>query len=158
MSSFYDSNEWKRVRYQAIIQYGRTCMCCGTTSGEIHVDHIKPVSLYPELRLDITNLQILCRDCNLGKSNIDLTDFREKKLEVIKCPPALWGYITISGKTFHIWDGSDTRCRMWSTGGLKMGDKFRFSKNKMEGIPMCTMCRTAARESFKRKSKGFSKN
>ena len=50
-------------------------MVCGSTE-RIHVDHIKPRSKYPELELDINNLQVLCEDCNIGKSNIDETDWR----------------------------------------------------------------------------------
>jgi 5-methylcytosine-specific restriction endonuclease McrA len=29
------------------------------------------------LALEITNLQVLCADCNIGKSNTDETDWRE---------------------------------------------------------------------------------
>ncbi len=43
----------------------------------LHVDHIKPRSKYPDLALDINNLQILCESCNLGKGAWDETDFRE---------------------------------------------------------------------------------
>ena len=46
---------------------------------ELHVDHIKPRSKHPELELDINNLQILCKDCNLGKSNTDSIDYRFNK-------------------------------------------------------------------------------
>ena len=42
----------------------------------IVVDHIKPRSRFPGLELDPDNLQILCSDCNMGKSNDDCTDFR----------------------------------------------------------------------------------
>lgn len=73
--SFYDSREWRELRYKVIKKHGRSCMACGSVE-RIHVDHIKPRSKYPELELDINNLQILCEDCNLGKSNIDETDWR----------------------------------------------------------------------------------
>jgi len=46
------------------------------TSRQIHVDHIKPRSKFPELELVFDNLQVLCDDCNIGKSNVDSTDFR----------------------------------------------------------------------------------
>jgi 5-methylcytosine-specific restriction endonuclease McrA len=52
---------------------------CGTapTPGKpLHVDHIKPRSKYPELEYEISNLQILCDDCNLGKGNRDEIDWR----------------------------------------------------------------------------------
>lgn len=44
----------------------------------IHVDHIKPRSKFPELALDVNNLQILCEDCNVGKLNRFETDYRTK--------------------------------------------------------------------------------
>lgn len=73
---FYQSREWLELRYRVLAKYGRTCMCCGRTDGEMHVDHIKPRSKYPELELIFSNLQILCRHCNVGKSNKDDKDFR----------------------------------------------------------------------------------
>ncbi|MCH7696168.1 MAG: HNH endonuclease [Proteobacteria bacterium] len=33
------------------------------------MDHIKPVSKYPELARDLNNLQVLCEDCNVSKGN-----------------------------------------------------------------------------------------
>jgi len=51
-------------------------MKCNVSKCEMHVDHIKPVSLYPELKYDPDNLQVLCRDCNLEKSNKHETDYR----------------------------------------------------------------------------------
>ena len=76
---FYDSRDWQELRYKALKKYGRKCSCCGKTQADgavLHVDHIKPRSKYPELALDINNLQILCEDCNLGKGAWDDTDFR----------------------------------------------------------------------------------
>lgn len=73
---FFDSPEWMNLRYQAIRLYGRRCMACGRTEGEIHVDHIKPRSKYPHLTLDMSNLQILCRGCNMAKGNTDEIDWR----------------------------------------------------------------------------------
>lgn len=55
-------------------------MACGRSKKEhgivIHVDHIQPRSKRPELALCFENLQLLCADCNLGKSNTDNTDWR----------------------------------------------------------------------------------
>lgn len=73
---FYESDAWLRLRYQTLIRYGRVCMLCRTAIGEMHVDHIKPRSKHPELALDPENLQVLCRACNIGKSNTDETDLR----------------------------------------------------------------------------------
>lgn len=78
---FCDSDAWKRLRYQALKKYGARCMCCGATRADgvqIHVDHVKPKSKYPELALSLSNLQILCEPCNIGKGAWDETDWREK--------------------------------------------------------------------------------
>ena len=75
--AFFDSREWKELRYKAIKLHGRKCMACGCEGGEIHVDHIKPRSKFPELALTLENLQILCADCNLGKGAWDQTDWRK---------------------------------------------------------------------------------
>lgn len=73
---FYQTREWLELRYQVIVKYGKTCQCCGSKKLPIHVDHIMPRSKFPDLELDINNLQILCEDCNIGKSNKDVTDWR----------------------------------------------------------------------------------
>jgi hypothetical protein len=74
---FYSSRAWLDLRYRALRDMGRQCMLCGATEGEMHVDHIKPRSKFPDLALDYSNLQILCRECNFGKSNIHRDDFRD---------------------------------------------------------------------------------
>lgn len=65
--SFYTSRAWLSLRYKVIMKYGRMCAICKAMNVEIHVDHIKPRSKFPHLELDINNLQVLCKDCNLGK-------------------------------------------------------------------------------------------
>lgn len=72
---FYSSWEWHKARYQILTKYGAVCMLCHSTE-RIVVDHIKPRSKFPELELDLDNLQVLCNACNRGKSNDDFTDFR----------------------------------------------------------------------------------
>lgn len=76
---FYLSREWRDIRYQALLRSNGRCDCCGarpTEKSALHVDHIKPRSKFPKLEFELSNLQVLCRDCNLGKSNIDQTDWR----------------------------------------------------------------------------------
>ena len=77
--SFYDTELWRALRYQAFAKYGNRCQCCGAgpQTAVLHVDHIKPRSKFPALALSLDNLQILCADCNRGKSNKDDTDWRE---------------------------------------------------------------------------------
>ena len=77
--AFYTSSAWRSMRYNVLVAYGRKCMCCGASPSDgivLHVDHIKPRSDRPDLELEFNNLQVLCEDCNLGKSNTDETDFR----------------------------------------------------------------------------------
>lgn len=79
--AFYASWEWKKVRYEALIMHGRQCMVCGFTpypgcKEHLVVDHIKPRSRFPELELSLSNLQVVCNSCNMGKSNVYQHDFR----------------------------------------------------------------------------------
>lgn len=77
---FYASEQWRTLRFEALQKYGRQCQCCGRRPPAVvlHVDHIKPRSRYPQLQLQLNNLQILCEDCNLGKSNKSSVDFRKR--------------------------------------------------------------------------------
>lgn len=77
--------EWKKLRMDALKRYGFRCQCCGAEPSQrnnagvnvrIEVDHIKPISKFWHLRSDPNNLQVLCRDCNKGKSNRYVDDFR----------------------------------------------------------------------------------
>jgi len=80
--NFYSSQAWLNLRRQVLERDGNRCACCGASPTHdpnvvLHVDHIKPRSKYPELALDINNLQILCAACNLGKSNLSQRQWRE---------------------------------------------------------------------------------
>lgn len=80
--AFLRTFEWRKLRMQALTQYGNNCMCCGaspSTGAIVNVDHIKPRKFFPELALTLSNLQILCADCNHGKGNWDSTDWRTKE-------------------------------------------------------------------------------
>lgn len=73
---FFSSQEWIHLRYVALQRGGGRCACCGRTAAHgavLQVDHIKPRSTYPELSLEIDNLQVLCLECNQGKSDWDET-------------------------------------------------------------------------------------
>jgi 5-methylcytosine-specific restriction endonuclease McrA len=79
---FLASFQWRRLRMEVLKERGRRCECCGATPSDgvtvVHVDHIKPRKLHPELALEKSNLQILCATCNHGKGNWDQTDWRER--------------------------------------------------------------------------------
>ena len=78
--TFYKSEDWRTVRFIALKRSKGCCVLCGRSNRAhgviLHVDHIKPRSRFPALALDASNLQVLCEDCNLGKSNRDTTDWR----------------------------------------------------------------------------------
>jgi 5-methylcytosine-specific restriction endonuclease McrA len=83
--AFYASWEWRTLRMQVLKEHGPACQCCGARPGQfdsggapvkIVVDHIKPLSRYWHLRLEKTNLQVLCDECNQGKGAWDETDHR----------------------------------------------------------------------------------
>ncbi len=67
---FYQTREWLEFRIQVLARFESRCFACGVTPSDgavIHVDHIKPRYLYPELAFRMSNMQLLCRDCNFGK-------------------------------------------------------------------------------------------
>ena len=74
-TNFYRTKAWRELRLSILLASDCSCKICGNTSEKgavLHVDHIKPRSLYPELALDESNLQVLCEDCNIAKSNNDV--------------------------------------------------------------------------------------
>lgn len=80
-ATFYDKREWLELRYRALQIHGGHCQCCGngpSPGNPLQVDHIKPRSKFPELELDLHNLQVLCKSCNMGKGVWDQTDWRRR--------------------------------------------------------------------------------
>jgi hypothetical protein len=77
---FYRSDAWRALRFLALKASNGCCCLCGRSNRQhgviLHVDHIKPRSRYPALALTLSNLQVLCEDCNMGKGNRDDTDWR----------------------------------------------------------------------------------
>lgn len=80
--AFLQSGEWRKLRMEALKLHGARCQCCGASRADgvvMNVDHIKPRKHFPELALDIDNLQVLCNVCNHGKGNWDMTSWKNKK-------------------------------------------------------------------------------
>jgi len=88
--AFYKTREWLQLRAHVLDRYGSECMQCGRSKKihnvVIHADHIIPRSIAPHLELDRDNLQILCGDCNIGKSNRYAVDYRPTDLDDAKTP------------------------------------------------------------------------
>lgn len=58
-----------KLRIDVLQRDGRRCRACGATADDatLHIDHIVPVSRGG--LTEMSNLQVLCQSCNLGKSN-----------------------------------------------------------------------------------------
>ena len=68
----YYSEDFRKLRLQVFLRDGEICAYCNEKPKPgvtLTIDHIKPVSKFPELALDIDNLQVLCWECNQKKSN-----------------------------------------------------------------------------------------
>ncbi|MDR2474609.1 MAG: HNH endonuclease [Bacteroidales bacterium] len=63
-----------RLRFKVLKRDNFSCVQCGASPAKnpavvLHIDHIKPWSKDGET--EISNLQTLCQNCNLGKSNLE---------------------------------------------------------------------------------------
>lgn len=65
---FYRGPEWRRFRAN-ILKNNPFCVVCGG-KGQ-HVDHIIPVRIDWERRLDPTNMQVLCHPCHSRKTGYE---------------------------------------------------------------------------------------
>lgn len=69
MRGFYISTAWRKLR-ELKLKQSPVCEECyrrGCISKAIIADHIQPAREYPSKRLDIDNLQSLCRACHNRK-------------------------------------------------------------------------------------------
>ena len=63
-NKFYSGLEWANLRKQVFERDDYRCMDCGQRGGQLEANHIWQWSLYPRLRLNIYNLETLCRSCH----------------------------------------------------------------------------------------------
>lgn len=74
LSSTWKGGKDTYLKRQSLTRDDYTCQICGMREPEIMVvDHIKPKSIFPELKLCIDNLMTLCPNCHARKT------IREKK-------------------------------------------------------------------------------
>ena len=58
-------SEWRKFRKEALLDNKFTCQSCGKMYGyELHLHHILPVNLFPDLVFDETNVIALCDKCH----------------------------------------------------------------------------------------------
>ena len=75
-----ETKDWKKTIY---IRDNFTCVSCNQIGYELNVHHIKPYSLFPDLRLDLDNGITLCEKCHrdfhkkYGRKNIGLKELNE---------------------------------------------------------------------------------
>lgn len=67
------ATEYKNFRDQVAIpflteNFGYKCARCGVTDN-LDVDHIQGRGSHPELKMNLTNLQFLCRSCHQQKTD-----------------------------------------------------------------------------------------
>ncbi len=72
----WNGGDWRYWRNQALIRDDYTCQICGFREPEImEIDHIKPKSVFPELKLILENLVTLCPICHRRKT---IREFKSK--------------------------------------------------------------------------------
>ena len=54
-------NQWRKAVFE---RDNYTCIFCNQRGGKLNADHIKPFSLFPELRLNLENGRTLCLNCH----------------------------------------------------------------------------------------------
>ena len=57
----FEYEEWRKKCLERDLY---TCQNCEQIGGKLHVDHIKPFALFPELRFEVSNGRTLCEECH----------------------------------------------------------------------------------------------
>lgn len=66
---FYTSREWRTFRAKMLKGLDHVCSDCHREvfGADITLDHIMPLSKFPDLAMEPSNIKVLCRKCNGNK-------------------------------------------------------------------------------------------
>lgn len=70
------SSEYQRARKMALKRDQNSCVLCSKKEGRMDVDHIKPMSKFPELACSLTNLRTLCFGCHKSTDSYGVNNKR----------------------------------------------------------------------------------
>lgn len=62
------SMRWQRMRASVLDRDGYTCQHCGASNTALHIDHVKPRYIWPDLTWEPSNITTLCKPCHLKKT------------------------------------------------------------------------------------------
>ena|SRR3990167_5499748 len=77
-----DTREYKTWRKSVFERDNYTCSWCGQVGGQLNVDHIRPVSLFPDSILDIENGRTLCVECHKKTDTYGIKMYHQKRLTI----------------------------------------------------------------------------
>lgn len=75
MMKLLTSKEWLKLKTNLFSVFDKKCFKCGSKRS-IEVCHVKEASSNPELSLDMTNIQILCKGCSFSRKIKTRKDLR----------------------------------------------------------------------------------
>jgi 5-methylcytosine-specific restriction endonuclease McrA len=84
------SRKYKEVRLKALARDGYVCFYCHAENKDMTIDHIIPISVAPELAVDIENMVTACKPCNSSKGSRSQGVF----LERMRTPPDFSGFLS----------------------------------------------------------------
>ena len=76
-----ESIQYKLWREKIFMRDDYTCQFCDIRGGKLNADHIRPFSLFPELRFELSNGRTLCVECH-RKTNTYGSKISNKKLQL----------------------------------------------------------------------------